>query len=38
MTNKYFRKCSIFLAIEEMQSKTTLRFNLTQVRVTTDIT
>jgi hypothetical protein len=32
-TNKYMEKCSVFLAIKEMQNKTTLRFHLTPVRL-----
>jgi hypothetical protein len=33
MTKKYMNKCSISLAIKEMQIKTTLRFHLTFVRM-----
>jgi hypothetical protein len=35
ITNKYLKKCSISLAIKEMQIKTTLRFKLTPVRMAT---
>jgi hypothetical protein len=33
MTKKYMKKCSTFLAIKEMQVKTSLRFHLTPVRM-----
>jgi hypothetical protein len=33
MSKKYLQKCSIFLVIEEMQIKTTLRFYLTVVKM-----
>jgi hypothetical protein len=33
MTTKYMKKCSISLAIKEMQIKTTLRFYLIPVRI-----
>jgi hypothetical protein len=33
ITNKYMKKCSIFLAIKEMQIKTIRKFHLTPVRM-----
>ena len=33
MTEKHLKKCPTFLAIREMQIKTTLRFQLTPIRI-----
>jgi hypothetical protein len=35
MAKKHLKKCSTFQAIKEMQSKTTLRFHLTPIRMGT---
>jgi hypothetical protein len=35
MANKYMKKCSPSLAMKEMQTKTTLRFYLTPIRIVT---
>jgi hypothetical protein len=34
MVNKYMKKCSIFLAINEMHLKMTSRFQLTPIKMT----
>jgi hypothetical protein len=34
MASKYTKKCSTFLVVKEVQIKTTLRFQLTPVRMT----
>jgi hypothetical protein len=35
MTQKHMKKCSLSLAIKEMQTKTTLRFHFTPVSIGT---